>query len=96
MQDNKEALVWIERAEVAAPEVPLMVFFRSVLLAMAGEEYQARAAMQRYLATDNAPVRTIPQWYVRMAHIPLSSYGFRFLLWAKKFNDGLKETGLPW
>jgi len=96
LQDNKEALVWIERAEVAAPEVPLMVFFRSVLLAMAGEEYQARAAMQRYLATDNAPVRTISQWHVRFAHVPLSSYGLRFLIWVKKFNDGLKTTGLPW
>jgi len=96
LQDNKEALVWIERAEDAAPEVPLMGFFRSVLLAMAGKEYQARAAMQRYLATDNAPVRTISQWHVRFAHVPLSSYGLRFLIWVKKFNDGLKTTGLPW
>jgi adenylate cyclase len=95
LEDNEQALVWIERAEVAAPEVPLMGFFRSVLLVIAGKEYQARAAMQRYLATDNAPFRTISQWHARLAHVPLSSYGRRYFIWGMKFNDGLQKTGLP-
>jgi len=68
---------------------------RSALLALAGKEDEARAAMQRYLANDNAPIRTMSQWHVRLAHVPLSSYGFRFLIWGKKFNDGLQKTGLP-
>jgi adenylate cyclase len=95
LQDNEQALVWIERAEAAAPEISLMGFVRSGLLAMAGKEDEARAAMQRYLATDNAPIRTMSQWHARWAHVPLSSWGLRFLIWGKKFNDALRKTGLP-
>ena len=60
-----EALVWIERAQAAAPEILLMGFVRSALLALAGKEDEARAAMQRYLANDNAPIRTMSQWNAR-------------------------------
>jgi len=95
LQDDEQALVWIERAEAAAPEISLMGFVRSGLLAMAGKEDEARAAMQRYLATDNAPIRTMSQWHARLAPVPLSSWGLRFLIWGKKFNDALRKTGLP-
>jgi hypothetical protein len=44
-----------------------MGFFRSVLLAMAGQEAEARAAMPRYLANDNAPFRTMSQWRARQS-----------------------------
>ena len=67
LQDYEEALVWIERAEAAAPEMPLMGFVRSALLALAGQEAEARATMQRYLANDNAPIRTMSQWHARLA-----------------------------
>ena len=65
LQDYEQALVWIERAEAAAPEILLMGFVRSAMLAMAGKEDEARAAMQRYLANDNAPIRTMSQWHAR-------------------------------
>jgi tetratricopeptide (TPR) repeat protein len=95
LHDDEQALVWIERAEAAAPEISLIGFHRSALLAMAGKEDEARAAMQGYLASDNAPIRTMSQWHARLAHVPLSSWGLRFLLWGKKFNDSLRKTGLP-
>jgi tetratricopeptide (TPR) repeat protein len=95
LQDDEQALVWVERAEAAAPEVSLMGFVRSGLLAMAGKDDEARAAMLRYLATENAPFRTMSQWHARLAHVPLSAWGLRFLIWGKKFNDGLRKTGLP-
>src|SRR5262249_7695437 len=66
LQDYEEALLWIERAETAAPDIPLMGFTRSALLALAGREDEARATMQRYLANDKAPIRTISQWYARV------------------------------
>jgi adenylate cyclase len=93
LQDYEQALVWIERAETAAPEIAVMGMVRSVLLAMAGQEAEARAAMQRYLANDKAPFRTMSQWRARLG--PLPSYSPRFLLWGKKFQDGLRNTGLP-
>src|SRR4051795_9123009 len=52
LQNYEEALVWTERGEAAAPEIPLWEFTRSALLALAGKEVDARAAMQRYLAND--------------------------------------------
>ena len=93
LQDYEQALVWIERAETAAPEIAVVGMVRSVLLAMAGQEAEARVAMQRYLANDKAPFRTMSQWRARLG--PLPSYSPRFLLWGKKFQDGLRKAGLP-
>jgi class 3 adenylate cyclase/TolB-like protein/Tfp pilus assembly protein PilF len=97
--DLEEALVWSERAEAAAPDILLMGFVRSALLAMAGKEDEARAAMQRYLANDKAPIRTLSQWQARQSEKPLPSYNplvlARLLMSKKKFEDGLRKAGLP-
>ena len=97
--DLDEALVWSERAEAAAPDILLMGFVRSALLAMAGKEDEARAAMQRYLANDKAPIRTLSQWHARQQEKPLPSYNplvlARLLMSKKKFEDGLRKAGLP-
>jgi adenylate cyclase len=99
LQDYEEALVWIERAEAAAPDILFMGFVRSALLALAGKEDEARATMQRYLANDNAPIRTMSQWHARWADKPLPSYNplvlARLLMSMKKFDDGLRTAGLP-
>ena len=99
LQDYEQALVWIERAEAASPDILLMGFVRSAMLAMAGKEDEARAAMQRYLANDNAPIRTMSQWNARQTAKPLPSYNplvlSRLLIFGKKFHDGLRTAGLP-
>ena len=99
LRDLEQALVWIERAEAAAPDILLMGFVRSALLALAGKEDEARAAMQRYLANDNAPIRTMSQWHARQSEKPLPSYNplvlARLLIFGKKFNEGLQKAGLP-
>jgi adenylate cyclase len=94
LQDYEEALVWIERAQAAAPEMLLLGFVRPALLALAGREVDARATMERYLASDNAPIRTITQWKARWQGIP-SSTSPRFLTWGQKFNEGLRKAGMP-
>ena len=93
LQDYEQALVWIERAEAAAPEIVVVAFYRSALLAMAGQKDEARATMQRFLANDKVPFRTISQWRDRAG--PPSSYSPRYLIWGKKFVDGLRTAGLP-
>jgi tetratricopeptide (TPR) repeat protein len=99
LHDHEEALVWIERAEAAAPDILFMGFMRSALLALAGKEDEARATMQRYLANDNAPIRTMSQWHARWADKPLPSYNplvlARLLMSKKKFDDSLRTAGLP-
>jgi tetratricopeptide (TPR) repeat protein len=93
LQNYEEALVWTERGEAAAPEMPLWEFGRSALLVLAGQEADARATMERYLATENAPIRTMSQWHARVG--PLPSYSPRFLIWGKKFTEALRKAGLP-
>ena len=99
LDDLEQALVWIERAEAAAPDILLSGFVRSALLALAGKEDEARATMQRYLANDNAPVRTLSQWHARQSEKSLPSYNplvlARLLILKKKFDDGLRKAGLP-
>jgi adenylate cyclase len=95
LQDDQEALVWIERAEAAAPEMLLIGLVRSALLAMTGQEADARATMQRYLASDNAPIRTITQWKAQWQGVPLVTVSPRFLTWGQKFTEGLRKAGLP-
>jgi predicted RNA polymerase sigma factor len=99
LQDYEEALVWIERAEAAVPDSLFMGFVRPALLALAGKEDEARAAMQRYLANDNAPIRTMSQWRARFEGIPLPSYSprplARRLIWGRNFTWGLRKAGLP-
>ena len=91
LQDYEEALVWIERAEAAAPDILFMGFVRSALLALAGKEDEARAAMQRYLANDNAPIRTISQWHARQSEKPLPSYNPLVLARLLKFEEEIRR-----
>jgi class 3 adenylate cyclase/TolB-like protein len=94
LQDYKEAIVWIERAEAAAPEMQLMGLVRAALLALAGQEDDARATMQRYLASDKAPIRTHTQWKA-LWQAPLPADNPRLNTWIQKFNEGLRKAGLP-
>jgi adenylate cyclase len=95
LQDYGEALVWIERAEAAAPEMQITEFVRSALLALAGQEADARATMQRYLASDHAPVRTHTQWKALWLAVPSPTDNPRLNMWVQKFNEGLRKAGLP-
>jgi tetratricopeptide (TPR) repeat protein len=83
LQDNEQALLWIERAEASAPEFLVAGLVRSVLLELAGREDEAHATMQRYLANDKAPFRTMSEWRARWAGLPLQSWSPRFLFWGK-------------
>ncbi|WP_271586955.1 adenylate/guanylate cyclase domain-containing protein [Bradyrhizobium sp. CCBAU 53415] len=95
LQDYEQALVWIERAEASAPEFLLAGLVRSVLLALAGREDEAHATMQRYLANDKAPFRTISELRSRSEGVPLLSWSPRYFIWVKNFRDGLRKAGLP-
>ena len=95
LQDYEQALVWIERAEASAPEFLLAGWVRCALLALAAGEDEAHATMQRYLANDKAPYRSMSEWRARWAGTPLQSWSPRYLMWGKNFRDGLRKAGLP-
>jgi len=90
LQNYEEALVWFQRAEAAVPG-RLKGFAPAALLALVGREADARATMQRYLTSENAPIRTIAQY--QGALLPADSP--RLLAWRQKFIEGLRKAGLP-
>src|SRR5262245_57400533 len=91
LQDYEVALLWFQRAEAEVPNNPLNGFIRSALLALAGREADARATMQRYLASENASIRTIAQW--QSVQLPADSQ--RFLAARQRFVESLRKAGLP-
>jgi len=91
LQEYEEALLWFQRAEAAVPDNPLNGCVRSALLAMAGREADARATMQCYLASENAPIRTIAQWQ----NVQLPADSLRLLASRQRFIEGLRKAGLP-
>jgi adenylate cyclase len=92
LEDYQQALVWLRRNYAAGPfDNPWKGFFEASLLALAGHEAEARATMQRYLATGKAPVQTIVRW--RQVRLP--SDAPRFLALRQKFEEGLRKAGMP-
>jgi adenylate cyclase len=94
LQDYQEALVWVRRAEAATSDGPyngLYGLLRSGLLALSGQGADARTAMQRYLASSNAPIRTITQVVRRLPKTDSP----RVLAWQQKYIEGLRKAGLP-
>jgi adenylate cyclase len=94
LQDYQEALVWIRRAEASATDMRFALV-RSAMLALTGQEADAHATMQRYLASDKAPIRTITQWKAQWQGVPLATYSPRVLTFGQKFIEGLRKAGLP-
>jgi tetratricopeptide (TPR) repeat protein len=90
LQDYEEALVWFQRAEAGLPD-RLKGFAPSALLALLGREADARATMQYYLTSENAPIRTIAQYQ----GVLLPADSPRLLAWRQKFIEGLRKAGLP-
>ena len=74
----------------AAPQLPVPQTFVEAVLAMAGHETEARAALKRYLALNGTRARTIAQWKAQ-----LPSDNPVFLSYAERFGDGLRKAGMP-
>jgi hypothetical protein len=65
---------------------------QSALLALAGQEADARATMQRYLASDDTAIRTITQWKAQWQGI---TFNPRFLESHQKYQEALRKAGMP-
>ena len=68
LQDYEQALVWIERAEAAAPEIAAHGIC-AVCAACPGGSKRTRRAQQcsAIWRTTNAPIRTMSQWHARQS-----------------------------
>lgn len=86
---DQEALRWLRQAEAAAPRAPNVHAALASLLALSGEDAEARATLARYLALPETRARTIAQWNYRPGSSPA------FLAFDQRFKAGLRRAGLP-
>jgi TolB-like protein/Tfp pilus assembly protein PilF len=88
-QDD-QAINWLRRAVVAAPQWPLPQALLAAALSLSGQEAEARDVLKRYLSLSGTRARTIAQWRGQLpSNNPL------FLAYAARLVEGLRKAGLP-
>ena len=88
-QDD-QAINWLRRAVVAAPQWPLPQALLAAALSLSGQEAEARDVLKRYLSLSGTRARTIAQWRGQLpSNNPL------FLAYAAQLVEGLRKAGLP-
>jgi adenylate cyclase len=89
MEHDDEALVWLRRAAAASPETPTILAALTSVLALTGQDAEARATLARYLALPATRTRTVAQW----DYIPDENPAF--LKFHVRFKSGLSKAGMP-
>ena len=89
MGHDDEALVWLRRAAAASPEIPTILAALTSVLALTGQDAEARATLARYLALPAARTRTVAQWDYMPDDNPA------FLKFHLRFKSGLSKAGMP-
>jgi adenylate cyclase len=89
MEYDDEALVWLRRAATASPEIPTILAALTSVLALRGQDAEARATLARYLALPATRTRTVAQW----DYIPDDNPAF--LKFHLRFKSGLRKAGMP-
>ncbi|HZB89931.1 MAG TPA: tetratricopeptide repeat protein, partial [Stellaceae bacterium] len=86
----EEAVDWLQRAVVAAPEWSIPHALLAAALAQMGREVEAGTALKRYLVLTGGKNGTITEWE---AQIPSDDPAFRAQ--ADRVTDGLRKAGMP-
>jgi TolB-like protein/DNA-binding winged helix-turn-helix (wHTH) protein len=89
MERDDEALVWLRRAAAASPEIPTILAALTSVLALTGQDAEARATLARYLALPATRTRTVAQWDYMPDENPA------FLKFHLRFKSGLSKAGMP-
>jgi adenylate cyclase len=87
---DDEAIEWLNRAVVSAPQWPLPQALLAAALAMTGHEAEAREMLKRYLSLSATRAKTIAQWKEQ-----LLSDNPAFSAYAARLAEGLRIAGLP-
>jgi predicted Zn-dependent protease len=90
LHQDDQAIEWLNRAVVSAPQWPLPQALLAAALAMAGHEVEARETLKRYLSLSATRAKTIAQWKGQ-----LLSDNPVFLAYAARLAEGLRIAGLP-
>jgi predicted Zn-dependent protease len=89
MEHDDEALLWLRRAAAASPEIPTILAALTSVLALTGQDAEARATLARYLALPATRTRTVAQW----DYVPDENPAF--LKFHLRFKSGLSKAGMP-
>lgn len=86
---DEQAIEWLRRAVAAAPEWPLPQAMLAASLALTGNEAEARATLQRYLALNATKAKTLRQWAEQTP-----SENKAFLAYGARLSEGLSRAGM--
>jgi Tfp pilus assembly protein PilF len=89
MEHDDEALVWLRRAAAASPEIPTILAALTSVLALTGQDAEARATLAQYLTLPATRTRTVAQW----DYLPDDNPAF--LKFHLRFKSGLSKAGMP-
>jgi TolB-like protein/Flp pilus assembly protein TadD len=90
LNQNGQALDWLRRTTLTAPEWPIPHAVLAATLAQQGDEAEAHAELERYLAFRTTKAKTIAQW---RAQLPSSKP--EFLAEINGIIEGLRKAGMP-
>jgi adenylate cyclase len=89
MERDDDALLWLRRAAAASSDTPTILAGLTSMLALKGQDTEARATLAQYLALAATRTRTLAQWN----YVPDENPAF--LKFHQRFKSGLRLAGLP-
>jgi adenylate cyclase len=88
--NDQRAVACLRRAVANNPDFPTPLAYLAAMLALTGEDAEAREALKRYLSLPRTKLRTITDW----TKMGLSDHP-AYLALRRRINEGLHKAGLP-
>jgi len=90
LHQDHQSIEWLRRAVAGAPQWPLPQALLAAVLALTGNEADARETLKHYLSLGGTRARTITQWTGQSpSNNPV------YLAYAARVIEGLRKAGLP-
>jgi tetratricopeptide (TPR) repeat protein len=90
LHQDDDSIQSLRRAVADDPEINVGVAWLAAVLALTGEEAEARDTLERYLLIPSVNTRTIARWTsLAYWHNP------RYLAFRERFYEGLRKAGMP-
>jgi TolB-like protein len=86
---NADAIDWLRRVRAAAPGFPVPDALLAAVLALDGQDFEARKALEQYLTAG--PMKTLAQWKTRRQEADTPFY----LAVRERLDEGLRKAGMP-
>ena len=92
LKEDAQAIDWLRRAVAKGPEFANAQRLLAAELALNGQEAEARERLQRYLALEETPIRTLAQF---KTYVKTVSDNPALLAENERLAEGLRKAGMP-